>query len=115
TLKPAFDRRHGSVTAGNSSGLTDGAAAIVLMEESRARAEGRDVLGVLRSYAYAALPPEPQLLLGPALAIPRALSRAGLRLAEMDLVDMHEAFAAQMLSVTQALASKRFAEEQLGK
>lgn len=114
-LKPVFDRRYGTITAGNASPLTDGAAALLLMSEERARALGLTPLGYLRSYAYAALDPHDQLLQGPAYAAPKALDRARLGLADMDLVDMHEAFAAQVLSNLQAFASKSFAEKELGR
>jgi acetyl-CoA acyltransferase len=114
-LRPVFDRRYGTITAGNSSPLTDGAGAIVLTSEEKADALGLRPLGYLRSYAYAALDPGDQLLMGPAYAAPVALERAGLALAEMDLVDMHEAFAAQVLSNLKAFASKRFAERELGR
>jgi acetyl-CoA acyltransferase len=114
-LKPVFDRRHGTITAGNSSPLTDGAAAVLLMSSKKARALGYKPRAWVRSYAYAAVDPGDQLLLGPAYAIPIALERAGLQLSDIDLVEMHEAFAAQVLSTTQALASQRFAEEKLGR
>lgn len=108
-LAPVFDRKYGTVTAGNASPLTDGAAAVILMSEEKARALGLKPLAFLRSYAYAALDPAEQLLQGPAFAAPLALDRAGLTLAQMDLVDMHEAFAAQVLSNLQWFASKAFA------
>ncbi len=114
-LRPVFDKRYGTITAGNSSPLTDGAAALLLVAEEKARALGLRPLGFLRSYAYAALDPHDQLLQGPAYAAPVALERAGLRLEDMDLVDMHEAFAAQVLSNLQAFASKKFAAEKLGR
>lgn len=114
-LRPVFDRRYGTITAGNSSPLTDGAAALVIMSEEKAKALGVKPLGYLKSYAYAALDPRDQLLQGPAYAAPVALERAGLRLADMDLVDMHEAFAAQVLSNLKAFASKTFAEKELGR
>ena len=114
-LRPAFDAKHGSVTAGNSSALTDGASALLLMRESKARSLGYAPLGYVRSWAYAALDPDDGLLMGPAYAAPIALDRAGLRLADMDLVDMHEAFAAQVVCNRKALASRRFAEEKLGR
>ncbi|MBX3191894.1 MAG: acetyl-CoA C-acyltransferase FadI [Labilithrix sp.] len=114
-LDPVFDRKNGSVTAGNSSALTDGASALLLMKEEKANALGLKPLGFLRSWAYAALDPDDGLLMGPAYAAPRALDRAGLRLADVDLVDMHEAFAAQVLCNTKALSSRRFAEEKLGR
>ncbi len=114
-LPPVFDRAHGSVTAGTSSPLTDGASALLLVKESKAKALGLAPLGFLRSWAYAALDPNDGLLMGPAFATPIALDRARLRMADMDLVDMHEAFAAQVLCNTKALASRRFAEEKLGR
>jgi len=115
TLKPAFDRRYGTITAGNSSPLTDGAAAVILMSEGRAQELGVKPLGFLRAYAYAATDPGDQLLQGPAYAAPIALDRAGLTLGNMDVVEMHEAFAAQVLSNLQAFASRKFAQEKLGR
>ncbi|HEY6147495.1 MAG TPA: acetyl-CoA C-acyltransferase, partial [Thermoanaerobaculia bacterium] len=112
-LPPVFDKKFGSVTAANSSPLTDGASAVLLMSEERARAEGRTVLAWIRSWAYSALDPSDQLLQGPAYAAPLALDRAGLTLADMGRVEMHEAFAAQVLSNLQAFASPRFAQEKL--
>jgi acetyl-CoA acyltransferase len=109
-LKPVFDRKYGTVTAGNSSPLTDGAAAVLLMSEDRARALGYSPLGFIRSYAYAALDPGEQLLQAPVLAAPVALRRAGLTLRDMDLVEMHEAFAAQVLSNLRGFESKAWAE-----
>ena len=114
-LKPVFDRRYGTITAGNSSPLTDGAAAVILMAEGRARELGVKPIGFLRTWAYAATDPGEQLLQGPAYAAPIALDRAGLTLADMDVVEMHEAFAAQVLSNLQAFASRTFAEERLGR
>jgi len=114
-LKPVFDRRHGSVTAGNSSPLTDGASALLLASEEKQKALGLPALGYLKSYAFCAVDPADQLLIGPAYATPMALDRAGLKLKDMDLVDMHEAFAAQVLSNTQALESDKFAREKLGR
>ncbi|MBI5496340.1 MAG: acetyl-CoA C-acyltransferase FadI [Deltaproteobacteria bacterium] len=115
TLSPAFDRKYGTITAANSSGLTDGASALLLMSEERARELGYKPLGFIRSYAYAALDPRWQMLMGPAFATPIALARAGIKLGDLDLVDMHEAFAAQVLSNVRAMASKKFAEERLGR
>ena len=109
-LKPVFDRRYGTVTAGNSSPLTDGAAAVLLMSEEKARAMGVEPLAFIRSYAYAALDPGEQLLMAPVLAAPVALARAGLALADVDLVEMHEAFAAQVLSNLRGLDSPAWAE-----
>jgi acetyl-CoA acyltransferase len=108
-LRPVFDKRYGSVTAGNASPLTDGAAAVLLMSEERARALGYSPLAYIRSYAYAALDPGEQLLMGPVLAAPLALARAGLGLGEMALIEMHEAFAAQVLCNLKGLASPDWA------
>jgi acetyl-CoA acyltransferase len=114
-LRPVFDRKHGSVTAGNSSPLTDGASALVLMNGERAEAEGLTPLGYVRSWAWTALDPAAQLLQGPAYAAPLALDRAGISMKDIGLMEMHEAFAAQVLSNLQALSSKRFANEELGR
>jgi acetyl-CoA acyltransferase len=110
-LKPVFDRKYGTVTAGNASPLTDGAAALVVMSAERAKALGYEPLGYLLSYAYAATDPAGQLLQGPAYAAPVALERAGMKLADIDLFEMHEAFAAQVGSNLQAFASKDFARK----
>ena len=109
-LKPAFDRRYGSVTAGNASPLTDGASAVLLMSEEKAKALGYAPLGYIRSYAYAALAPSDQLLQGPVFATPVALERAGITMKDVGLMDMHEAFAAQVLSNLKGLESKTWAE-----
>lgn len=109
-LKPVFDRRYGTVTAGNSSPLTDGAAVVLLMAEEKARALGYEPLAFIRSYAAAAVDPGWQLLMGPALAVPKALERAGIGWQELGLVEIHEAFAAQVLSNVQAWASPAWAE-----
>jgi acetyl-CoA acyltransferase len=114
-LPPVFDRRYGTVTAGNSSPLTDGAAAVLLMSEERAKADGYEPLACVRSWAVAAVDPGGQLLMGPGLAIPLALERASLQLSDMDLVEMHEAFAAQVASNIQALESEAWAREKLGR
>jgi len=109
-LKPVFDRRYGTVTAGNSSPLTDGGAAVLLMSEAAAKSLGYEPLGYIKSYAYAALDPGEQLLMGPVLAAPVALARAGLGLDDMDLVEMHEAFAAQVLCNLKGFESQAWAE-----
>ncbi|MEX2465520.1 MAG: acetyl-CoA C-acyltransferase, partial [Gemmatimonadota bacterium] len=114
-LRPAFDREFGSVTAGNASPLTDGASALVLMHGERARAEGMAPMGWVRSWAWTALDPGEQLLQGPAYAAPIALDRAGLTMKDIGLMEMHEAFASQVLSNLQAFGSKRFAEAELGR
>ena len=109
-LKPVFDKRYGTVTAGNSSPLTDGASAVLLMSEQAAKGLGYEPLAFIRSYSYAALDPGEQLLMGPVLAAPVALQRAGLTLADMDLIEMHEAFAAQVLCNLRGFESRTWAE-----
>ena len=111
SLKPVFDKKYGSVTAGNASPLTDGAAAMLVMSAEKAKALGYEPLGYLRSYAFAATDPADQLLQGPAYAAPIALDRAGMKLSDLDLVEMHEAFAAQIASNLQAFASPDFARK----
>ncbi len=113
-LRPAF-KRGGTITAGNASPLTDGAAAVLLMNEDKARALGYKPLAALKSWSYVGVDPRDQLLIGPAIAMPKAADRAGLSLSDFGLVDMHEAFAAQCLSVLKALASNSFAKRRLGR
>ncbi len=115
SLKPVFDRKYGSVTAGNSSPLTDGASALVLMEAKTAERLGLEPLAFLRSWGFAAIDPNWQLLMGPYFATPKALDRADLTMADIDLVDMHEAFAAQVLSNLKAFASREWAQRYLGR
>ncbi len=110
-LKPVFDKKYGTVTAGNASPLTDGAAALLVMSEGRAKSLGVEVLGYVRAFAYAATDPADQLLQGPAYAAPLVLDRAGMKLADIDLFEMHEAFAAQLASNLQAFASDAFAKK----
>lgn len=114
-LKPVFDRKYGTITAGSSSPLTDGASALLVMREAKAKALGMQPLGFVKSWAFSAVDPSEQLLQGPAYAAPVALDRAGLTLKSMDLIDMHEAFAAQVLSNIQALESDTFAKKKLGR
>ncbi|MDQ3282828.1 MAG: acetyl-CoA C-acyltransferase FadI [Acidobacteriota bacterium] len=114
-LRPVFDRKYGTITAGNASPLTDGAAAVLLMSEEKAKALGITPIGFLRSYAYAATDPFDQLLQGPVFALPIALERAKLKLEEIGVIEMHEAFAAQVLSNIQWIGSKKIAQERLGR
>ena len=113
-LRPVF-AKDGTVTAGNASPLTDGAAAVLLMSEEKARALGYTPLAAFRSWSYVGVDPSDQLLIGPALAMPKALDRAGMTLSDIDFTDMHEAFAAQVLSVLKMLGSDAFARQRLGK
>jgi acetyl-CoA acyltransferase len=112
-LRPAFDRKYGTITAGSSSPLTDGASAVILMEEKTAERLGLAPRAFVRSWAFAALDPNWQLLMGPSFATPVALERAGLALDDIDVIDMHEAFSAQILSNTQAFASAEWAKRWL--
>ncbi len=97
TLKPAF-AADGTITAGNASPVTDGASAVLLMSEERAKREGRKPLAYIAGMGYAALHPDEGLLMAPAITVPRVLERAGLKLADIDLLEIHEAFAAQVLA-----------------
>lgn len=114
-LRPVFApaSEGGTVTAGNASPLTDGAAAVLLMSESKARALGLTPLAAFRSWSYVSVDPTDQVLIGPAVSMPRALAKASMSLADADRVDIHEAFAAQTLSVLAALGSPRWARDRL--
>ncbi len=114
-LRPVFDRQYGTITAGNSSPLTDGAAAVLLMSEEKAKAEGFKPIGYVKAYAFAATDPFDQLLQGPVFALPLALERAQISLKDIGVIEMHEAFAAQVLSNIQWLGSKKIAQERLGR
>jgi acetyl-CoA acyltransferase len=114
-LRPAFDRKFGTITAGNSSYLTDGAAAVLLASEEAAGRLGLEPVAVLKGSAIAALEPLEELLLGPALTIPAALGDAGLELDEIEVIELHEAFAAQVLAVLQLLDDEEFCRDRLGR
>ena len=96
-LRPAFDP-NGTITAGNASPVTDGASAVLLMSEARARAEGREPLAFIDAIEYAAIHPDEGLLMAPAIAVPRLLQRRQLRMPDIDLLEIHEAFAAQVIA-----------------
>lgn len=113
-LPPAFVKPFGTVTAGNASPLTDGAAAVVLMNEERAVADGRTGLARIVDFAFVAQRPDDELLLGPAYAIPQLLARNGLALSDIDVIELHEAFAGQVLAVLRALESAEFGRGSLG-
>lgn len=112
-LKPYFDRKHGSVTVGNACPVTDGAAMMILMSEEKARAEGREILGVLRGVEFTGCDPS-RMGLGPAFASPAVLNQAKLSLKEMALIEINEAFATQVMACIKAFGSKEFAQKQLG-
>lgn len=113
-LKPIFDRRNGSVTVGNSCQITDGAVALLLMDSRIARAEGLEVLGYVRASATAGLDPK-RMGLGPVLAIDQLLQSTGLALEKIDLFEINEAFAAQVLACHKAMSSDSFAQQYLGR
>ena len=114
-LNPVFDRKFGTVTAGNSSFLTDGAAAVLLMSEDKAAELGVEPLAFVSSAAMVALDPVEELLLGPALAIPAALEQAGINLTDAAVFEIHEAFAAPVLAVTKLLADPKWCRDRLGR
>lgn len=115
SLPPVFDQKYGTVTAATSSPLTDGASALLLMKAEVAAALGYTPLAYVRSYAVAASDPFEQPLMGPAYAVPKALDHAGLSWRDIGLVEMHEAFAAQVLANIHAFQSKKWADRNLGR
>ncbi|WP_339766827.1 acetyl-CoA C-acyltransferase FadI [uncultured Paraglaciecola sp.] len=114
-LRPVFDKKHGTVTAANATPLTDGASAVLMMTESRAKALGYKPLGYIKSYAFAAIGVKEDMLMGPSYATPMALDRAGMTLNDLTLIEMHEAFSAQTLANIKMFASDKFAQEKLGR
>lgn len=114
-LKPVFDKRHGSVTAANSTPLTDGAAAVLLMREDKAKALGYKPLGYIHSYAFSAIDVWQDMLMGPSYATPKLLDKVGMALTDFELIEMHEAFAAQTLANIKMFDSKKFAQEKLNR
>lgn len=114
-LKPAFIRPHGTVTAANSSFLTDGASACLLMTEEKALSLGLKPKAYLRDYVYVSQDPKDQLLLGPAYATPKVLEKAGLSLSDIDAFEYHEAFAGQLLANLKAMDSDWFAQTYQGR
>ncbi len=113
-LKGSFDKKYGTVTAANSSFLTDGGSAVLLMSESKAKELGLKPKAFLKSYAYTGQDLVEELLLGPAFSIPAALQKADLKLSDIGVIEIHEAFASQMIGNAKCLASKQFAKEKLG-
>ncbi len=114
-LKPAFVKKYGTITAGNSSFLTDGASAVLIMSEEKAKELGYKPKATIKGYTYTAHEPLEQLLLGPAFVIPKILDKFGLNLANIGVFEIHEAFAAQMVTALKCLSSDNFAQEYLGK
>ncbi len=114
-LEPVFVKPFGTVTAGNASPLTDGAAATLLMTEEKALALGYTPKAYLRDFVFVAQDPGDELLLGPAYATPKVLERAGLSFGDLDVIEIHEAFAGQVLAVLKAWESDAFARDKLGR
>lgn len=114
-LRPVFDRKHGSVTAANSTALTDGASAIIMMREDKAKALGYQPLGYIKSFAFSAIDVWEDMLMGPSFATPKALANAGIELSDLTLIEMHEAFAAQALANMKMFESDLFAQRHLGR
>ncbi|NQZ12486.1 MAG: acetyl-CoA C-acyltransferase FadI, partial [Algicola sp.] len=114
-LRPVFDKKHGTVTAANATPLTDGASAVMLMREGRAKELGLEPLGFIRSFAFSAIDVYDDMLMGPSYATPLALERAGMNLNDLDLIEMHEAFASQTLANLKMWSSDKFAREKLGR
>jgi acetyl-CoA acyltransferase len=114
SLKPIF-YKDGTITAGNSSPLTDGASAVLMMTESKARELNLKPLGTIRAFGAASVDIQKEpLLIGPAFIIPRVLKMAGITWDQLDLIEIHEAFAGQVLSTIKAIESKEWAKEKLG-
>ncbi len=112
-LKPFFDRKYGTITVGNACPITDGAAMVLLMTREKAKALGYKPVAKIRGYAFAGLEPE-RMGLGPAYSTPIALKRAGISFKDLSVIELNEAFAAQVLACVKAMGSKKFAEEKLG-
>lgn len=113
-LKPAFDRKYGTLTAGNSSALTDGAAVTLIADEGRAKSLGLKPKARIKDMAFVGVNPYEQLLIGPALAVPLLLKRNGLSINNIDRFEIHEAFAAQVLSCTRSMESDEFMDRHFG-
>src|SRR5690606_29723077 len=113
-LKPAFDKRYGTLTAGNSSPLTDGAAVTLIGDEARAKALGLTPRARIKDVAFVGVDPYEQLLIGPAIAIPLLLKRNKLKIADIDRFEIHEAFAAQVLSCLSSMNSDEFMDRYFG-
>ncbi len=113
-LKGVF-AKGGNLTAGNSSPLTDGAAACLIMSEEKARALGYKPLAAFRSWSFDSVDPFDQMLMGPAQSMPISLAKAGMQLKDVDIIDIHEAFAAQVLSVLRLMSSDAFARQRLAR
>ncbi len=113
-LRPAFDKKYGTITAGNASALTDGAGACLIADEEVAKSLGLRPKAFIRDILFVGVNPHDQLLIGPAIAIPMLLRRNSLTIKDIDLFEIHEAFAAQVLSCVKSMDSAAFCEEYFG-
>jgi len=114
TLRPVFDKKYGTISAGNSSPITDGASVCLIGDEKRVESLGLTAKSKIVDYAFVGLDPNDQLLIGPAVAIPLLLKRNKLKKEDIDLFEIHEAFAAQVLSCLRSMESKEFCKDHLG-
>ncbi|MEZ4888180.1 MAG: acetyl-CoA C-acyltransferase [Chitinophagales bacterium] len=114
-LRPAFDRKHGTLTAGNSSFLTDGASAVLLMNAAKARQLGLTPIAKVVDFTFTGQRLDDELLLGPTYATSKLFEQTGLSFDDMDVIEFHEAFAAQILANLKCLASNEFAQKNLGR
>lgn len=114
-LRPAFDKKFGTLTAANSSFLTDGASAVLLVSEEKAKALGLTPKAEIIAFAFSGQRLEDELLLGPTYAVSEVLKKADMELSDMDVIEFHEAFAGQILSNLKALSSDEFAQKNLGR
>lgn len=113
-LRPAFDRKYGTITAGNASALTDGAAAVVIADQAKAKNLGLKPRALIKDMVFIGVNPYEQLLIGPAITVPMILMRNGLGITDIDLFEIHEAFAAQVLSCLRSMESTEFCARHLG-
>eukprot|EP00912_Choanoflagellata_sp_UC4_P002233 UC4_evm1s1413 len=115
SLRPAFVKPHGTVTAANASFLTDGASAALIMTEKKAKELGLTPKAYIRTIRFVSQDPKDQLLLGPAYAMPKVLDASGLQLSDIDVIEMHEAFAGQVLANLNAMDSESFCQTHMGR
>lgn len=113
-LRPFFDKRNGTITAGNACPITDGAVALILMDEAKAKAEGHDILALIPAFTFTGCDPK-RMGMGPIYSSAKVLDETGLKLSDIDLVELNEAFSAQVIANQMAFASKKYNEEKLGR
>jgi acetyl-CoA acyltransferase len=113
-LKPFFDRENGTVTPGNACPITDGAVALILMSEEKAKAEGRQILGLISGFTFSGCEPK-RMGMGPIYSSASLLDQMEMDFSEVGLVELNEAFAAQVLANQKAWSSDKYAQEKLGR